>query len=218
MHTFNPDNFLVRWLVKYFNILMTFLLWLICCVPVITIGASSTAYSAVLMCIARENDDVAVFRRFFGAFTKNFKQATLVWIILAIASVVGALDLYAFRNVLLEPSTFRTVLVVAVLLLCGCVLTVMLYVFPVIARFQVTIKQAFRNALVMGFRNLPLTIGLAAMLFACVILLYKLEMFAPFLIALVMYVMAVIFTKIFAPFDGTQKGKKRLDPEVQDEQ
>lgn len=213
MPTFNPDNFLVRWLVKYFNILLAFLLWLVCCVPVITIGASSTAYSAVLMRIVRENDDIAVFRHFFRSFADNFRQATIVWIILALASAVGLLDLYAFRNVLVEASTIRSVLVIAVLFLCGCLLTVMIYVFPVIARFQVTIKQAFRNGLVMGFRNLPATILFAGMLFFCIVLLYKLEMFAPFLIALVMYMMAVIFVKIFAPFDGTQKNRKRAEQE-----
>lgn len=208
MFVFNPDNFLVRGLVKYFNILLAFLMWLLCCAPIITIGASSTAYSAVLMRLARENEDIPIIRDFFRSFADNFRQATIVWIILALASGVGLLDLYAFRNVLLEDSAIRSALVVAVLFLCGCLGVVMIYIFPVIARFQVTIRQAFRNGLAMGFRNLFTTVLFAGMLFSCLILLYKLEMFSPFLIALLMYIMAVIFTRIFSPFDGTQKDKK----------
>ena len=167
MFTFNPDNFLARWLVKYFNMLLSFLLWIVCCVPIITVGASSTAYSSVLMRMAREADDISVFRHFIKSFSENFKQATIVWIILALAAAVGVSDLYAFRNVLVESSVMRTVLILAVLFLCACLATVMIYIFPVIARFQVTIKQAFRNALVMGFRKLPLTILFAVMLLSC---------------------------------------------------
>lgn len=202
---FHPDNLLVRALVKYFNILMAFLLWLMCCIPLVSIGAGTTAYFAVLMRLARENEDIAVLRCFWDSFRENWKQASVIWLAGLLVAIVAGADLFFYRNIYTEQSLLRSSLLVALLVLCGLGAAVGLYIFPVLARFRVTCGQALRNAFVMSMRCLPATILLAGMLFTCVMLLYKLEMFAPFLIAVVLYAMAIIFARLFAPYDGSER-------------
>lgn len=56
------------------------ILWLLCCLPIVTIGASSTAmYYALVKCVRHGRGHVS--REFFGAFRRNFKAATLAWLV-----------------------------------------------------------------------------------------------------------------------------------------
>src|SRR5699024_12157957 len=49
------------------------LLWLICSIPIFTIGASTSALYSVTLKIAR-NEDVIIHRQFFKAFRENFRS------------------------------------------------------------------------------------------------------------------------------------------------
>ena len=61
---FNPDNFFWRWFGKLADFFLLSCLWLLCCVPIVTIGASSIAlYDTVAHCVRGPDDDT--YRRFF---------------------------------------------------------------------------------------------------------------------------------------------------------
>ncbi len=51
------------------------LLWMICSLPIFTIGASTTALYAVTLKIA-DDSETNVTKQFFDSFRKNFAQAT----------------------------------------------------------------------------------------------------------------------------------------------
>ena len=56
------------------------ILWLICCLPIFTIGPASTAmYYAMVKSVRHGRGHVS--REFFGAFRRNFKAATLAWLV-----------------------------------------------------------------------------------------------------------------------------------------
>ena len=61
--------------------------WFLCCVPVFTIGAATTALYTVTISIAeqREGD---ILQQYFRAFRSNFKQATILWLILLVVGIV----------------------------------------------------------------------------------------------------------------------------------
>ena len=79
----------IGYVLDYFFLNM---LWILCCIPVFTIGAATTgAYYASLR-LMNEDDD-AVIQNFFKSFKSNFKQATLLWLpVLAVAAFL-ALDI-----------------------------------------------------------------------------------------------------------------------------
>ena len=104
-----------------------------------------------------QNHESYIFSSFFKSFRQNFRQSTIIWLILLALAAVLFLD---FRIVLTQNSGIFRVFVY----LLGCVALllafVFLYVFPVLAKFYNTIRQTFRNAFLMALRHLPYTIAM----------------------------------------------------------
>ena len=73
------------------------ILWFICCLPVFTVGASTTALFYVTLKIAR-NEEGAVTRAFFHSFKENFRQATVIWLILLAVGILLGIDGYIFYH------------------------------------------------------------------------------------------------------------------------
>ena len=73
------------------------MLWFMCCIPVFTIGAATTAlYYTVNKSI--KNDRGYASSEFFSAFKSNFKQSTVIWLIfLAIYALLG-FDYYVMKS------------------------------------------------------------------------------------------------------------------------
>ncbi len=79
------------------DIITAGLLWLLCSLPVITLGASSAAlYYGVVKCIRHERGRLV--KSFFSAFRRDFKTATLLWLIFIAAALILSADVYAFER------------------------------------------------------------------------------------------------------------------------
>ena len=77
------------------DILWLGLLWLLCSLPLVTLGAASTAlYYSMVKCVRHERSRAT--REFFHAFRQNFRQATLLWLICLGVLALGLADIYAF--------------------------------------------------------------------------------------------------------------------------
>lgn len=77
---FNPDNKIANFLTKIMYLAWLNFLWLICSLPIITIGASTTAVYYTAMRMTRD-DEGYITKDFFHSFKENFLQATGVWLI-----------------------------------------------------------------------------------------------------------------------------------------
>lgn len=164
---FNFENPFWQFMGKLGDVMVLNLLWVVCSLPVITAGAATAAIYDVLLRIAREEDGHTV-RRFFTAFRKNFAQATGIWMIFL---AVGGLLVLDYRFYLLWPekaSPFGFGLMVMMMGASFLFLFVLLYAFPLQARFENPVMRTLKNALVMSFAHLPYTmlmIGVNALLF-----------------------------------------------------
>ncbi len=84
---FHPDGPVVRFLGRIAELMALNLCFLLCCLPVFTIGASVTALYGSLFA----RDDQGAVRRFFRQFRGNFRQGTVLGLILgAIGGVLLA--------------------------------------------------------------------------------------------------------------------------------
>lgn len=139
---------------KIADIIILNIIFIICCLPVITIGASLTALSCITQKMARKEEGYIV-RGFFSSFKRNFIQATVIWIILMIFGGVLYVDVRVISGTL---SGVAFTMFTAFILLSGIVyLFVFMYVFPVLAKFDNTVINTMRNALILSFRCLPWT-------------------------------------------------------------
>ena len=156
---FNPENPVMQFIGKVGYSMYLNLLWFICSIPIITIGASTTALFAASERIAHDRYD-NITREFFHSFRMNFRQSTLVWLILFLVGMVMATDAYILRA-LHGESILWTVLTAVFLVAAAAYAIVMMYIFPLMAHFENTIPAMFKNALMIGMRFLLCTAAMA---------------------------------------------------------
>ena len=139
------------------------ILWLICCLPIVTIGASTTALFYVTLKMAEDRDD-GLTGMFFRAFRQNFLPATKLWLVLLGAGAFLAMDGYIVWHIW-SQSIFWT-LVAALLIVAAIVYAVvLLYAFPLLARFENTTFGILKTALLVGLRYLVCTLLMAGIYF-----------------------------------------------------
>ena len=145
------------------------LLWMVCSLPVFTAGAATAALYDVTLRLARE-EEPPLTSRFFKAFRENFRQATILWLILlGVGALLGADGYILYR---LSKGTTGVVPVVCTLGLALIIaaaiayVIVLLYVFPLVASVKNTNWAMLKNALLIGIHYLFCTILVFAIHFA----------------------------------------------------
>ncbi|MBQ9550187.1 MAG: YesL family protein [Lachnospiraceae bacterium] len=154
---FSYEGPLISFLERLADLLILNLIFIICCIPVFTAGAALTALSTITRKMAGKEEGY-ILRGYFKAFKENFLQATAIWLILLFFALVFVTDLL----VLLKYGTG------GIFFLLWCLtfpaglmwLFVFVYVFPLLARFDNTIKNTLKNALLLSIRFLPWTVVL----------------------------------------------------------
>ena len=85
---FQPDNLFSEVMTKIFDILLLNMLWLICSLPVVTFGASTTALYYVMMKLVRDEEN-GIVKSFFKSFRDNFRQSLPVTALFALVFKLG---------------------------------------------------------------------------------------------------------------------------------
>ncbi len=156
---FNYDNPVWRFIGKFWDVLIVNLLFMICSIPIVTIGASTTAMYYVTLRLVRDEDGYTI-RSFFKSFKENFKQATIIWLIFLAVIMVLGFDLYFIIMVMTTASKLRTAMIVIFLAMIFVWLAMFTYVFALQARFYNPVKKTIFNAFFMSIRHLFYTIGI----------------------------------------------------------
>lgn len=139
---FDLESPLMVFLFKVFDSLLLSILWIICSLPVITIGASSAAlYTAVYRCLQKEES--YLLRTFFGAFRENWKRSTLSWLVVLAVLALLALDAVVFRIMLTGGDALGNLYWVILALLCVA-LTWAAYLCAYCARCSGSVREVLR--------------------------------------------------------------------------
>ena len=163
---FNMDNKFFVFMGKIADLCMLNLLCIICCIPIVTAGASLTALYYVTMKMVR-NEEAYIFRSFFRSFKQNFKQATVINIIMLAAAALLYIDTNIAGKMGQPAGKILGMIFAAFTVLYVMML---LYVYPLLAKFYNSVKNTFKNAILMAIRHLPYTI-LMLLICACPILI-----------------------------------------------
>lgn len=149
---FQIDGPLWRFLSTLGDMIILHVLWLLCCIPIITIGPATTAAHYVAMKLVKD-EGRSVIRMFFKSFCKNFKQGVVLGVIFTIVGMILGLDFYLCISVLEESSQFQFVMVAALGFLTILYLMEMIYLWAVLATFENTSRQTAWNALMLAISN-----------------------------------------------------------------
>lgn len=148
---FDMESPLMQGMNKIADLMLLNLLVIICCIPIVTIGASLTAAHYVILKMHR-NEEGYITKDFFRAFRSNFKQSTIMWLIMLVVIIILSLDFYLILNNLIEvPYFIRILILVATLMFCF----MLMWLFPLQAKFENTISRTIKNAFAVGMMKFP---------------------------------------------------------------
>ena len=160
---FNADGPVLQFVNKIVYSVYLNILWFLCCIPVITVGASTTALFYVTLKISK-NEEGNITKAFFRSFRQNFRQGTLIWLILLAAGIILGVDGYVLYHMRFE-NVFWTIGTAVFLVAVAAYAIILMYIFPLLARFENTVKAMFLNSLLLGMRFLLCTAAMAAIYF-----------------------------------------------------
>ncbi|MBS6398224.1 MAG: YesL family protein [Clostridiales bacterium] len=148
---FSLDGPVARVLGRAADFLILSLLWVVFSIPLITLGASTTALYTMTLRMVRDEDGKLI-EGFWNAFRSNFKQATVIHLILTAVTVL--LWIY-WRAVSALDGSLRMVFTAVFGLFLLQWLLVVQFIYPVLARFQNSVLNILKNAWVMAVSGLP---------------------------------------------------------------
>ena len=162
---FNPDNAFFSFMGKAFDMFIINLLWLVLCIPIVTIVPATTAMYYVIVKVIRRERSYAV-KEFFRSFKRNFRQGSIYSILGVVAVFVMYIDFkYALQMAEegndMGSTYFGIFLVVAILLSA-----VFAYLCPVLSRFEMKFWGLLKTSFYMATRHFPTTFVLLVLLVA----------------------------------------------------
>ena len=202
----NSKNVIFDILDKITDTVFLSLVFLLFSIPVFTIGASMTALYYTVNKVQRHSRGY-MWQEFTGAFRRNFRQATLTWLLfLAVFAVLGG-DLYYVLKVM-PPSPAGAFLNVLFIVLLVLLVTLCGYVFPYTARFQDTIRVTIKNCALIALLNLPATLLLLLLLAGSGLLIWLFFPLAIIVPAGSAYFQGEILEKVFRKYMSDEDREK----------
>lgn len=174
---FNPENKVFTAIGIVGDHLVLSLLWIVCSVPIITIGAASAAICHVSKKLI-EGLECRVIRDYFGAFRQYFPLATKLWLVYLAVGLVLASDSYICLGLMAAGVGWANLVLgafMALTLLYGISLC---WVFPYIVRVPSGFLQAVKQSFTVGIAKL----GYSLLMLAAPVLLGFLTLYAAFLL------------------------------------
>lgn len=146
MHFLQPGSKFMNALGVLANLMILNFLTLFLCLPILTAGASLTAMHYVLLKIVKD-EEPEIISEFFHSFKMNFKQATIIWLILLVVYAVLFVD---WRIIRMQGDQFPGIVIILLYGAIAVIYLISLYVFPVLARYKNTIGGTFKTAFAMA--------------------------------------------------------------------
>lgn len=159
MKLFGENNPIVNVLIRIFDVFLLNLLWILCSVPIITIGASTAALYYSLLKINRETDS-SIIGMFFKSFRQNLKQGCLVTLLFILSGLVLYVDIM-FCNLLENTAGNILRVIFALFILIWAMM--LSYVFPILAQFENSVIGTIKNAFLMSVSHVGRTLVIVSL-------------------------------------------------------
>lgn len=137
-----------------FDVFVLNILWLLCCLPVFTIGPATTALFYAMINLVRREEHF-VWKDFFHSFKDNFRQGVSLGLPFTAVGVFLIIDISMCHRAGTGIYTFFMVLF-SIMFLVWALLA--LYSFPLLAKFHKNNREILAWAYALSIRNLHLSL------------------------------------------------------------
>lgn len=160
---------------RLLDILLLNILWIVSCIPLVTIGAATTAVYAILLKMLTDEEGY-ILKSYVKEFRANFKKSTLLWLMQA----AGIYILYLDWQIVLKTETPSIFLLIVSIISTFVVFAGFLYVYPLTARYDNTVKNTILNSLQLCFKYFVRTIILLfIIIFECAVFTWNTVLLIP---------------------------------------
>lgn len=202
---FDADSPVMRFLGRMGDLMILNLLVTLCSLPIVTIGASLTAMHYVMLKLVR-GEEGYITKDFFKSFRMNFKQATIIWLIMLAFLILFGVDYYlvVFSGIGFPKGLNKVLTAIAILLVIAS-----MYIFPVLSRFDNTVRNTIKNGFIMSIMALPKSLVMTVLFAAPVLVLFLVPRAIPLVLlfgtSLPGYLSAMLYSQTFRKFEPQQE-------------
>ena len=148
MEKSNPlKESLVTFLRNLWDLMILNWLWVLCSLPVVTIGPATCAMLTVTLKLAR-GEPVYPLKDFFRSFRVNFKPALLLGLLATVMLIAACGDVWFALQL---KGFYQSLYLVVGILVAAIFLTVFSYTFALQAMFENPVKEQLKNAFKLAF-------------------------------------------------------------------
>lgn len=215
---FKLDGPIHKLLSRILDLIILNVIFTICCIPIVTIGASFSALYTVMFKIKEEKDS-NVFKQFFIAFKDNFLQSLFgTLILLAVAALLYMDYNIVFVEKLYGDAIMKALFFIILFLVSGF----FSWLFPMLSRFDNKFKEHLKNAFMLSLAHLPTTILVVILNLSPFILLYFFAEFSVYYLltfwmfiglSLIALVNSKLLYKAFSKYGDKEKENKEKNEE-----
>ena len=195
---FNPDNWLWRFFGKIFDFFGLSCMWLMCSMPLVTVGPASIAlYDAAAHCLRGSETNLA--KRFFRTFKKELIPGilmTILWAVIAMIFWFGYQIVFQMGKANSAMAIFAVIYYFSLLIPVG----VLCWAFAVESRFVYKFFQLHKMALYFTFAHLPATIAIVALALAAIEICVNFPFFVIFVPGILVYFQSFFIEKVFKKY------------------
>ena len=159
MALFNINSSFFKFINKLLDVLLLNLLWFLYRLPVVTIGAATCAAFSVTLKMV-DDEEGYIVKPFFKYFKQNFKQGTLMWLVTAPQIYL----LYLLWQLVIKSDDINAIIIIGVIFLTALSISMNIYSYPLIARYENSLKKIIKNSFGISIQYFGKTIILIAVI------------------------------------------------------
>lgn len=195
---YNYDNFIFNTINKLWDCLVVSLLWLVSSLPIVTLGASTTALYYAINKAVRQNEG-KVWQAYWHAFKDNFKQSTVIMLLYtAILAAIGGLSFGAYHWIG-DPSA-RVFVLTFLAVIAGTLMMIELFTLAYTARFSFPTKRIIKNGALINLLNMQWGIVLFFVLIVALLLCIFVPLISFTMPGFVAWIAASFLEKVFRKY------------------
>ena len=203
---FDYNNPVWRFMGKIADFFMLTIVWAVCSIPIVIIGASTSALYYVVLKMVK-NHEQYIIRSFFKYLKENFVSSTVVWIIILALGLIPAAGFFMLNRMGIKEASFVFWMLVVITLIYCLLVTV---VFPLSARLDVDVMKLLFMSFMVSLKHFAWTFFMVVITI-CIAAL-GIFVFWPVLligVAGIAYVHALIWEYIIFPKYNWNEAKER---------
>lgn len=209
----NINSSFMKYLGRFTDIMILGFWSIICCLPIITIGTSISATYYVTLKMVRD-EECYVTKDFFKGFKSSFKDSSIVWICFMLIGIIFYFNFQVMNGLEMK---FETICRAILIVISTYLVFIGGYIFPLIARFENTMKQTLKNAIIMSLITLPKSIIILVVNMLPIVVLYYFPNALPFIllfsISAVCYINSMMIRTIFDKYLNLPMDKEKDEVE-----